>query len=279
MTHRFTTKTRHPAVAFPLLGTLALALTSCAISQQQEVQMGAQYSQAVAQQLPLVQDPEVVRYSNVLGDPPAKLTAGADLDGNFTVVDSKEVNAFALPGGYIYINRGLIERAKSLDEVAGVLGHEIGHVVKRHSVKQMQQQQGAGIGVNLACVLTRICDGALAPTLIDVTASAVFAKFSRSDEQEADAEGVRYLIAARIDPTGIPEMFRILLDERKENPDAVSSMFATHPLEEDRIASTTAMIKAYPAAQTTGLTHDSPNFQAFKRRLMSLPPSPTTKKK
>jgi Putative Zn-dependent protease, contains TPR repeats len=128
---------------------LALAATTagCAISTQQEVQMGTEYAQQINAQLPIIKDPEVVRYINVLGDSIAKLADDRTLDWQFFVVNSPEVNAFAIPGGYVYVNRGLVERAQKMDQLAGVLGHEIGHVVRRHSVKQMEQAQGANIGV------------------------------------------------------------------------------------------------------------------------------------
>ncbi len=267
--------TRGARRAFPI--AMMLPLAACAVSQQQEVDMGASYAGQIAQQMPLIQDPEVVRYINVLGDSLARLTPRKDLVWHFSIVDSKEVNAFAVPGGYIYVNRGLIERATNMSEVAGVIGHEIGHVTMRHSIKQMQKAQGANIGVSAACVLTHVCDSGLGQTAISVAGGAVFAQFSQKDEAEADAEGVKTMIAAHINPNGIPSMFRILLDERKATPGAVDAFFATHPLEESRIATTQAQIATYPASQRNGST-DSPNFQAFKRRLSSLPPSPTPKK-
>src|SRR5437588_2230293 len=138
---------------------ITCSLVGCGISQQQEIQMGQEYAAQINQQLPIVQDPEANRYINVLGDSIARLTSRTDItDWHFYIVDSKEVNAFAVPGGFVYVNRGLIERTQKMDQLAGVLGHEIGHVVRRHSIKQMQQQQGANVGVTLACVLTRICD-------------------------------------------------------------------------------------------------------------------------
>jgi predicted Zn-dependent protease len=96
-----------------LLVTIAItsSLTACAISQQQEVQMGQQYAQQINAQLPIIQDPEINRYINVLGDSISRLTSRKDLDWQFFIVDSKEVNAFAVPGGFVYVNRGLIERA------------------------------------------------------------------------------------------------------------------------------------------------------------------------
>jgi len=240
--------------------------------------MGVNSSAQIAQQMPLIRDPETLRYLTVLGDSLAKVTDQRDLEWHFNIVDSKEVNAFAVPGGYIYVNRGLIERAESMSQVAGVLGHEIGHVTRRHSIKQMQKAQGANVGVSLACILTRVCGSGLGSAAMNVGAGAVFSKFSRSDEAEADEEGVRTSIKAGIDPSGIPEMFQILLEERKKNPAAMETWFATHPLEEDRIAATQALIRTYPAAQLEGLTKDSQNFHAFKDRLASLPPSPEPRK-
>lgn len=254
------------------------ALGACAVSQVKEVEMGSSYSAQIAKQMPLITDPEVLRYLNVLGDSLAKVTDQRDLQWHFNIVDSREVNAFAVPGGYVYVNRGLIERAQSMSQVAGVIGHEIGHVTRRHSIKQMQKAQGTNIGTSLACILTRICESGIATSAINLGAGAVFAQFSQADEAEADEEGVRTVIKAGIDPNGIPEMFRILLDERKSNPGAAEAFFATHPLEEKRIAATRALIATYPPSQLEGLTRDSQNFHAFKDRLASLPPSPEVKR-
>src|SRR5215211_1444548 len=178
----------------------AATTTGCAISTQQEVQMGTEYAQQINSQLPIVKDPEIQRYINVLGDSIAKLADDRSLDWQFFVVNANEVNAFAVPGGYIYVNRGLIERTQRLDQLAGVLGHEIGHVIKRHSIKQMQQAQGANVGVTLACVLTRICDSQAGQAAIQVGGTALFAKFSRSDETEADVEGIQNVVRAGISP-------------------------------------------------------------------------------
>ncbi len=259
----------------PATLALALALTlSCAVSTRQEVEMGETYAAQINKQLPIIADPEVNRYINILGDSLARIADTRNLNWHFYVVDSKEVNAFAIPGGFIYVNRGLIERATKMDQLAGVVGHEIGHVTRRHSIDQMQKQQRANIGLTLACVLTRVCQSEAAQAGIQLGAGALFAKFSRQDEAEADAEGVKYTIAAKISPNGIPEMFRILLDERKRRPEGLDAWFATHPLEEDRIAAAQAMIAQVEPAKLVGLTEDSPNFQSFKKRLMSLPPSP-----
>ena len=120
--------------------------------------MGASYAQQIERELPVIGDPELTRYINVLGDSIARIADARNLDWRFSIVDSPEVNAFAVPGGFIYINRGLIERATSMSQVAGVLGHEIGHVTMRHSIQQMQKAQGANIGITAVCVLTSICN-------------------------------------------------------------------------------------------------------------------------
>lgn len=261
-----------------LSAALLITLAACGVSTQQEVQLGAQYAQQINAQLPIITDPEVVRYINVLGDSIARLSDDRNLEWHFYVVDSKEVNAFAVPGGYIYVNRGLIERADRMDQLAGAMGHEIGHVIKRHSIKQMEKQQTGQVAVGLGCVLLRACESQGAQELINVGATAVFAKFSREDEAEADAVGVQNVVRAGIDPRGIPELFEKLLEERRVRPDAVSAWFQTHPLEEDRIQATNALIQRIDPVILNSLTKDSQNFHTFKQRLQSLPPSPAPKK-
>ncbi|HVZ79014.1 MAG TPA: M48 family metallopeptidase, partial [Gemmatimonadaceae bacterium] len=262
-----------------LLAALAAAatLSGCAISTQQEVQMGQQYSQQINAQLPIIKDPEVNRYINVLGDSIARLADSRDLDWKFYIVDAPDVNAFALPGGIIYVNRGLIERSAQMDELAGALGHEIGHVVRRHVVRDMQRSQGANIGVIAMCVLLNTCNDPLTQNAINIAGGAVFAKFSRADEAEADAEGVKNVVRAGIDPRGLPDLFRVLLDERKTKPAGVDAWFLSHPLEEDRITHTNALIAQIDPAILATLTKDSPNYQAFRKRLASLPHAPQSR--
>src|SRR5436853_7938162 len=134
-------------VAGAAMAAVLGASAGCSISQQQEVEIGADQSKQVNQQLPIVNDVAINRYLNVLGDSIAHVTSRADLDWHFAMVNTNDFNAFALPGGYIYVNRGVAERADRMDQFAAVVGHEIGHVVLRHSVKQMEQMQGANIGV------------------------------------------------------------------------------------------------------------------------------------
>jgi predicted Zn-dependent protease len=138
----------------------------------------------------------------------------------------------------------------------------------------MQKAQGTNLGVTLVCVLTSVCNNEASQAMINLGANAAFASFSRQDEDEADAEGLKYMVDAGIDPQGIPEMFQILLDERTRKPGALDAWFRSHPLEESRIEAAKARIAQLPPERIRGLTRDSQNFQAFKARLAALPPSP-----
>ena len=186
-------------------GLVACAtLAACGgISQQQEVDMGAQEAQQVNAQLPILNDATINAYVNSLGRSIASRTSRADLDWRFAVVNTEVINAFALPGGYIYVNRGVLSRASNESELAGVLAHEIEHVVRRHSVKQMEQAQGANVGVGIACALTGVCNNQVAAAAIQVGGTAVFAKFSRADEVQADEGGFNNMINAGISPRGM----------------------------------------------------------------------------
>ncbi len=258
----------------PWLLPAALGLSGCLATTQEEVQLGTNYAAQINAKLPLVQDPEVTAYINRLGDSLAKVADTRNLQWHFYVVDSKEVNAFAVPGGYVYVNRGLIERFMKLDELATVLGHEIGHVTERHTMKQQQKAQGVGIGATLGCILTRVCQTPGVGSIVDLGAGALMAGFSRSDESEADRVGIAYAIRAGIDPRGMISTFEILMAERKAKPEGLEAMFLTHPLEEDRIQQAKSIIAQLPAASLVGLTTDTPGFQRFKAKVKSLPPSP-----
>src|SRR5437764_10778215 len=224
------------------IGTLAL-LTACGVSTQQEVQMGQEEAQQVNAQLPMVQDAVVQNYVNSLGQRIASRTSRADLNWQFRVVNSDVVNAFALPGGFVYINRGVLERASSMSEVAGVLGHEIEHVVRRHSVKQMEQAQGANVGVGIACALTGFCQSGLAQAAINIGGTAVFAKFSRTDEVQADEGGFNNVIRAGISPRGMYTFFqKLLAEEQQSGGGNASAWFADHPGTSDRIADIQRML-------------------------------------
>jgi beta-barrel assembly-enhancing protease len=237
--------------------------------------MGAVDAAKVDSQMPLVHDSLVEQYINTLGRSMASRTSRADLDWHFAVVNSPEVNAFALPGGFIYVNRGAIEQADRLDELAGIMGHEIGHVVLRHSVEQIQKAKKDEVGLILLCTMTHVCRSIGGKILVGVGAERMQARYSQHDEAQADSEGVVNTVHAGIDPEGLPSFFQKLLDKRSVQPSAVAAFFSTHPTDQSRVAATRTLISETPAAHAAGLVRDSPEFHAIQDRVKALPPPPT----
>ncbi len=254
-----------------ILAALLLPLSACSISEDEEVTIGRQNAAEINAQLPIVTDPAVSAYIQDLGQSIARRTSRSDLDWHFYVINTRQVNAFALPGGYVYVNRGLIESADRLDQLAGTLGHEIGHVIQRHSVKQMQTAERANAGIAIVCTLTSICNSGLTQAAVQVGGTALFAKHSRLDELQADSEGVINVARAGYDPEGIPDLFQVLLQERKYQPTKVAGWFASHPLEEARIQKARQQIAQLRLDPSRRLIVDAPTFQAFKTLVAELP--------
>jgi predicted Zn-dependent protease len=172
------------------------------------------------------------------------------------------------------VNRGLIEHASTTSELAGVLGHEIGHVLLRHSAERIEKQQKTSVGVSVVCGLTNICSSDAARVAINVGGAALFARFSRRDELEADSAAVGIVTRAGYDPQGIATMFEKLLETRDQRPDIVAGWFASHPMEEDRIAAVVRIIRSAPRTDGRTLVRDDPAFHEFQERVRRLPPSP-----
>jgi predicted Zn-dependent protease len=238
--------------------------------------MGQEGAQQVNAQLPMVQDAVINNYVNALGNRIARTTSRADLNWQFQVVNSSMVNAFALPGGFIYVNRGVLERASNMSEVAGVLGHEIEHVVRRHSVKQMENAQGANVGVGILCALTGVCQSGVAQAAINIGGTAVFAKFSRTDEIQADEGGFNNVMRAGINPRGMYTFFQKLLAEEQQSGGggATAGWFSDHPGTQDRLADIQRMLSRVPASQLNGLQSNDSGFATMKARVARLGPAP-----
>lgn len=261
---------------FAVVGCVCAAGTAagCApqVSTQQEVQLGADYSAQINRQLPMLNDQATLSYVNQIGSQLAAIADPRGIRYNFYVVNSDVVNAFALPGGYIYVNRGLIERTDNLSEFAGVLAHEIGHVAERHSIEQLQRAQNANLGLQvLYGVLLGRNPSGVEQAGIQVGGSAVFAGYGRDAEREADAVGVGYMVRAGYSPNGMATFFEELLEMQQRQPSRVEQWFSTHPTTQERVNNTRAIIARTPGAQNSNLATDTRAFQNFRSRVASLP--------
>ena len=254
--------------------TLAACTDASSIPIDEEREMGLAVAEQAAREMPLLQDEPVVRFVRELG---AYIVRRADTTGRdyeFRVVDSEVPNAFAIPGGFIFVNRGILERAETASELAGVLAHEIGHVVERHGLEQMAKAQNTSTIVSLVYVLLGRTPGGAEQVALQVAGSAWMAKHSREAEREADRVAVVYLARAGIAPRGMPDFFQKLLDEDRNSPNELLAWFSTHPLTEDRIADTEAMIAQLPAEAVERAAGDLPQFAQMRRRLAELPAPP-----
>jgi beta-barrel assembly-enhancing protease len=257
------------------LGALAVSSGCATVSTQQEVALGADYSRQINRQLPLINDASTVNYINTLGRRIAAANDPRGLRYTFYVVNSDQINAFAVPGGYIYINRGVIERSANESELAGVLAHEIGHVVERHSIEQLERAQGANtlLSILYGGVLRRN-PGGLERAGVQLGGQAIFAGYSRDAEREADRDAIAFLVRVGISPRGLPTFFQKLLAEKQRNPSRVAQWFATHPTTEERISSTQALINQTPGANNASLASNSSSFASVQSRVRSLSPQP-----
>jgi predicted Zn-dependent protease len=284
MTKALRSYARRSVAVLALAGTASAGACASAssVSTQQEQQLGAQYSAQINSELPLVRDAAANDFINDFGRRIARQADPRGIPYTFYIVNSDVVNAFAVPGGYVYVNRGLVERAGSASELAGVLAHEIGHVVERHSIQQMAKAQNAN---NLVGVLGTVLLGRASPAvqqgagvLVQGVGTAVFAGFSRNDEREADRDGVVFSMRAGYNPQGMVTMFQRLLAEERGSPGKLSQFFSTHPGTEERIQSVQAQINATPGAKSTSLINDTREFQAFRARIRTLTPYPSDRK-
>lgn len=263
---------RRPAALALVAGSTA-AVGACGISTQQELEMGQQYADEINRQLPMVRDAAVNQYINDLGRSIAR-HGNRQFGYNFYVVNANEINAFAIPGGHVYVNRGLIERTRNMSELAGVLAHEIAHVEHRHGVEQMEQMQSASLALNLGYVLLGRAPTGLEEAAIGIGGNLYFARHSREAENEADASAVGLLVNAGISPQGLPSFFNVLLADQQRSPSSVEQWFSTHPLTSDRIENTQAYINRVPASQRDGRVNDS-GYSSMKSRLRGYQRAPS----
>jgi len=270
----------------PLLvaGLLALQSYGCAInpvsgrpevmliSEEQEKTIGAEEAKNVGQQMGLVPDLAFTRYLNVLGTRLAEASPRPGLEYRFYVADMAEPNAFALPGGYIYVSRGILALANSEDELAGVVGHEVGHVAARHSVQAMSKRAPFALVFGIASGLAGIVSpfvGNLIGGIGDITQSVIFSPYSRSQETEADEVGQEMAARAGWNPGGLTKLLTSLDREVKlsENGGRKPSFFDTHPPTPDRVEKTAARAKDLTRVSIPPI---SASREEFLRRLDGL---------
>ena len=232
-----------------------------------EIRMGKQYAQEVEATSKLIRDPVITEYVNRIGQ---NLVRNSDAQVPFTikVVDSDEVNAFALPGGFFYVNTGLILAADEESELAGVMAHEIAHVAARHSTRQMTRAQWMNIGT----IPLIFVGGGIGYAVRSAAGLAIpmgFLAFSRSFESEADYLGLQYMYKAGYDPNAYVAFFEKLQAREKKKAGTLAKAFSTHPQTPDRITKSQEEIsRILPARQQYIVT--TSEFADVKARLASV---------
>jgi predicted Zn-dependent protease len=221
------------------------------MSEAEEIQLGRQSDAQVRQQMGLYEDPALQQYVRGIGARLARQAHRPNLPWTFAVVDEPAVNAFALPGGFVYITRGILPYLRNEAELAAVMGHEVGHVDARHSAQQYSTQTLAGGGLAVLGIFvpqTRPAQG-----LASLGLNAMFLKFSREDELQADQLGVGYASKAGWDPQGMPGLLGTLarLDEATGSSRGVPNWALTHPPAADRVTKVEAAVAAVPAGGAT----------------------------
>lgn len=219
-------------------------------SEQDEIAMGEQGHDAVLVQFGKYDDSSLQNYIEEVGQKIAQGSHREDLPHHYMVVDSPVLNAFALPGGYIYINRGLLAYLNNEAQLASILGHEAGHVAARHGVKRYQKALGAQLLLVGVAVGTQSQGLALGSNLL---LNAILQGYSRKDERQADELGALYMYRAGYNPLEMSEFFTILEEMEKRSPNLIEQLFASHPPTPDRVEKTTAHAHELTQGETAGL--------------------------
>jgi predicted Zn-dependent protease len=234
---------------------------------EKEVAMGKQYAQQVEQSAKLVNDPVITEYVNRVGQ---NLVRHSDAKVPFTikVIDDDQINAFALPGGFFYVNTGVILNADDESELAGVMAHEIAHVAARHAMRQMTRSNIA----NIATIPLIFIGGGIGYAAYEAAGIGIpltFMKFSRGFEAQADYLGTQYLYASGYDPNAMVDFFEKIEATEKKKPGALAKAFASHPQTPDRAGKTQEEIsKILPPKDEYVVT--TSEFDQVKARLAAL---------
>src|ERR1700739_3466673 len=238
-------------------------------SLEKEIALGKQMAQEVERQAKVVDDPTIAEYINRVGQ---NLVRNSDAKVPFTikVLDSEEVNAFALPGGFFFVNIGLILKADTEAELAGVMGHEIAHVAARHGTRNATRGQIAQIGmIAMSIAIPYGWTGYAIRQGAGMAIPLGFLTFSRANEREADHLGLQYMYKAGYDPTAFVDFFEKIETLEKKKPGSIAKIFATHPMTDDRIKSSQLEINKILAPKP-GYVVNTSEFNDVKARLNML---------
>src|SRR5947209_13675370 len=237
-------------------------------SPQEELQAGQQAQASVRKQLPLLPDSDpIVKYVQHLGAQLAAHAPGEKWPYSFHVVNQKEINAFAVPGGPLYVNVGTIQAADNEAQLAGVMAHEMSHIVQRHSTRAATKQYKAQVGLGiLGALLGGSAGGQLAAAGISFAAGSYFLKNSRQAEKEADLLGTDIMYDAGYDPIQLPTFFEKIQAEGSQGPQFLSD----HPDPGNRIEYVRREIETLP--HRPNLKENSPQFDQIHRMVMGMHP-------
>ena len=238
-------------------------------SLEKEIALGKQLAQEVERQAKIIDDPVIAEYVNRVGQ---NLVRNSDAKVPFTikVLDTEEVNAFALPGGFFFVNSGLILKADTEAELAGVMAHEIAHVAARHGTRQATRGEIAQIGMIAASIVVPYgWAGYAALQGANVAIPLGFLQFSRGMEREADYLGLQYMYKTGYDPTAFVDFFEKVQSMEKKKPGTVSKVFSTHPMTDDRIKASQEEIQKILVAKPEYVVNTS-EFNDVKARLAML---------
>ncbi len=239
-------------------------------SADQDVQIGRQSATEVERQIPLLRDPSVEGYVDRIGRRLAAAAPGPKFPYTFKVVNASDINAFAMPGGPVYVTRGIIDSVRNEGELAGVMAHEISHVALRHGTNQASKAYltKAGIGI-LGGVLG--AGGGSAGTIIQAVGglgmNALFLRFSRTAESQADILGTQIMARAGYDPQAMVTMFQLLKAQQSQQPGKVAQFFSDHPNPENREARVRQEAQTLGAVRTSSPVGGLESVQAQMRRM------------
>jgi predicted Zn-dependent protease len=238
-----------------------------AVGMEKEVALGRYLAAEIDREAKFVDDPIITEYVNRVGQ---NIVLHSDAKVPFTikVIDSDEVNAFALPGGFFYVNKGLILAADNEAELAGVMAHEIAHVAARHAVENQAKANLAQYGLLAGSIVFGGIPGLIINNAGPLAAILGFMKFSRSAESEADKLGVQYLYAAGYDPNALATMFEKLAAKNQKKPGFISKAFSTHPQPPERRAASLTLVSRFPEREE--YTISTSEFQKVKARLLRM---------